>query len=94
MYRSSSNVLVFAKTESKVTATSIATTIFTSVVDKNGKQVSPVNKDLVVDNAKSSGTASVSSTQNGGYKFTNVTILYSALFNNKTTVYKQQNYKY
>lgn len=82
MYRSTSNVLVYAKTESKVKATRIATTILTTVVDKKGEQVAPVNVDKGVDNATSSGVASVSSTAKGGYKFTKVNIYHAALFNN------------
>ena len=94
MYRSTSNLLVFARTDSKVKATRIATTILTTVVDKKGNQVAPVNVDKAVDNDTSSGNASASSTAKGGYKFVKVVIYHSALFNNKTEVYKSATYTY
>ena len=85
-YSDVSKTQMSAKTVSKLTATRVAATIVARTVDSKGNLVKAGGvPDKGKDNAKDSGIAYV--TSGSGNKFTDVYVLYAALYYNSKTVH-------
>lgn len=78
-----SRTTIKGRTKSYTVADRIATTIVTTTVDSKGNLVKPMRgADVGKDNSKDSGVATV--TSGTGNKFTNITVLHAALYDDTT----------